>query len=512
MKKIAIACLFIITNLSVFCQQKVIVITSLGANGDGKTDNTQIIQKAIDDASAGGGGQVIIPAGRFLTGVIHIKSNVGIKLDDDAVLLGSAKRADYGPSDASALIDAVNVHNISVTGNGVIDGQGDELIKDIYQMLNAGSLQDSEWKTYNPWHQMRPEERNRPKLIRFLNCENVQVKGITIKNGLCWIQDYRNCTNITIDSIKVESNIFWNNDGIDFVDCKNATVTNSIFNCDDDGICLKSSDRNSRCENIHIANCTVRSSASAVKFGTASVGGFKNITIKDIKVYDTYRSAIAIECVDGGVLEDIDVRNIKATNTGNAIFVRLGHRNKDSVMSILRNVYIGNITVDVPKTKPDAGYPMEGPLLYYPHNVFPSSVTGIPGHPVRNVTIENVTLNYTGGADPHIACFAWDSLTKVPERIDNYPEFSMFGELPAWGFYGRHVEGLQLKNINISYKEDDYRPACIFDDVKGLQLRSVNIPTAKELPVIIFNNVSNLSMDDVQLPVDNEKGIRTLKK
>jgi polygalacturonase len=512
MKKNLFILFISILPFQVFCQQKIFNVTDFGAKADGKTINTVAIQNAIDKASQSGNGMVLVPAGKFVTGVIYLKSNVELRLAEHAELLGSTKRIDYGPKDASALIVATNQQNISITGKGVIDGQGEELLKDIYVMLNAGTLEDSEWKIYNPWHQMRPEERNRPKIIQLVNCNGILVKGITIQNGLCWVQDYVSCHNILIDSIKTESNIFWNNDGIDLVDCKNATVTNSFFNADDDGICLKSSDRNSCCENIYVGNCTVRSSASAVKFGTASWGGFKNITIKDITVYDTYRSAIAIECVDGGVLEDITVSNIKARNTGNAIFIRLGHRNKDTVVSTLRNIYISNVTVEVPKTKPDKGYPMEGPIVDGAHNIFPSSIAGIPGHPVQNVTLENIDIIYEGGADKNHACFAWDSLVRVPERINNYPEFSMFGELPAWGFYARHVEGLQMKNIRIRYKEYDYRPACIFDDVKNLTLNNVEIPTAKELPVIILNNTSQVSMEKIQLPVGNEKAIRVQKE
>ena len=189
---------------------------------------------------------------------------------------------------------------------------------------------------------------------------------------------------------------------------------------DDDGICLKSEDRNRRCENIYIANCTVRSSASAVKFGTASWGGFKNITVRDITVYDTYRSAIALEVVDGGVMEDIDIRNIKATNTGNAVFIRLGHRNKDAVISKLRRVHIANVKATIPKGKPDKGYPMEGPLLRYPHNVFPASVTGLPGHPVEDVVLDNIDIQYEGGASKDSAYVSKgptaSSLLSMPRR------------------------------------------------------------------------------------------------
>lgn len=172
-----------------------------------------------------------------------------------------------------------------------------------------------------------------------------------------WVQDYRSCTNVTIDNKKVRSTTFLNNDGIDITDSKNVRIPNCDIDCADDGICLKLSLRNEGCENVYVANCRVRSSASDLKLGTASWGGFRKITIRDITVYDTYRSAIAIEAVDGGILEDVDVQNITATNTCNAIFIRLGHRNKDEVISQLRRVHIANVKVEIPVTKPDKGYP-----------------------------------------------------------------------------------------------------------------------------------------------------------
>lgn len=481
-------------------QIKTYNIKRYGAIADGKTNNTAAIQKAIDEASANGGGLVLVPAGKFVTGVITLKSNVELHLGKNAVLLGSAIRADYGEGKASPLIVSNNQRHIAITGQGTIDGQGEDLLKDIYRRLNARTLIDTEWRTPNPWHQMRPTEDNRPKLIEFKNCGDIKIKNITIKNGLCWIQNYKNCSNLVIDSIKVESVTYWNNDGIDIVDCKNVKLTNSFFNVADDGICLKSEDRNGACENIYIANCRVRSSASAVKFGTASHGAFKKITIRNISVYDTYRSAIAIETVDGGTLEDIDIRNIKATNTGNALVIRLGHRNQKAPAGILRRVYIGNVKVDVPAGKPDAGYPMEGPVVMVPHNVFPSSVTGIPGSRVEGVTLENITINYAGGAKKKIAYFGIDTLEKVPERIPNYPEFSMFGELPAWGFYIRHADGIKIKNMVLTCKGVDYRPAFIADDVNGLDLNALSIPQVKMKPVILLNKVSRLILKHISIP------------
>jgi len=479
-------------------QSKELVITSYGAVADGKTMNTKFIQQAIDEASQRGGGKVVVPSGKFLTGVLTLKSNVELFLAEKAELLGSAKRIDYGPKDASPLIVANNAKNISITGKGTIDGQGNELLKDIYVMLNAGTLEDKEWKEFNPWHQMRPEERNRPKLIEFINCDSIKISGISIKNGLCWVQNYKECKNLLIEKIKVESNIFWNNDGIDVTDCKNVRILNCDINADDDGICLKSSNRNSCCENVEIANCRVRSSASAIKFGTASHGGFKKISVHDITVYDTYRSAIAIEAVDGGAIEDVDVRNIKATNTGNAILVRLGHRNKDSVYSTLKKVYIGNVDVVVPKTKPDKGYPMEGPVLGAPHNIMPSSITGIPGHRVQDVTLENITIRYPGGADKKVACFALDTLSRMPEKIPNYPEFTMFGEMPAWGFFIRHAEGVTFKNVNLLANEEEFRSTVIVMESSEVTFENSSFQLTSKNNTVVLKDAKNISLKNVK--------------
>lgn len=461
-------CVYLMAAGTCFSQTRPINIISFGAKPDGSTPSTKAIQKAIDAAFTRGGGTVLVPAGRFMTGVIHLRSNITLHLAEHAVLLGSPYRADYGPASASALIVADSQQHIAITGKGAIDGQGPLLIKDIYRMLKAGTLHDTEWQSYNPWGQMRPEERNRPKLIQFRNCNDVVVKGITITDGLCWIQDYRNCTNITIDSIRVISNVMWNNDGIDLVDCRKARITHSFFNVDDDGICLKSESAGGRCEDIDIEDCTIRSSASAFKIGTASHGRFSNIRVRRLNIYDTYRSAIALESVDGAILENIDIRNVTAVNTGNAFFLRLGHRNQRVPPGKLRNVYIGNIHVEVPGGKPDKGYEMEGPPVREPHNIFPSSIAGIPGTPIEQVILENISITFPGGASRDSAWRSPDSLTLVPEREQDYPEFSMFGELPAAGLFVRHAKGLRLKNVQLIFKKEDFRPARIFDDVSGL--------------------------------------------
>ncbi|MET1054712.1 MAG: glycosyl hydrolase family 28 protein [Pedobacter sp.] len=506
--KISLLSLLVCLCLSTSAQNKLYPITQYGAVADGKTNNTPAIQKAIDEAGKNGGGKVLVPAGDFVTGVLYLKSNVELNLAQNARLMATAKRADYGGKKASALIVGTNVHHISITGRGTIDGQAKPLLEDIYRMLNAGTLEDAEWKEYNDWHQMRPAEHNRPHLIDLTNCQSIIVKNITIRDGLCWIQDYRGCSDIVIDSITVESNTFLNNDGIDITDSKNVKITNSSVNVADDGICLKSSDANSGCENIYIANCKIRSSASGFKIGTASRGYFKNIKVSNLEIYDTYRSAIAIETVDGGNIENIDVRNVTARNTGNAIFIRLGKRRTNVAPGYLRNVYISDVKVSVPAGKPDAGYSMEGPVVRHPHNVFPSSIAGIPGHPVENVTLNNIEITYEGGASAKVAAFGIDSLEKVPEKIGDYPEFSMFGELPAWGFYTRHAAGLTMKNIKLNYQKADFRTACVFDDVSKLTLNNVSIGKAESKPVILMNKVTGSSLRNVNTPSKSKDDIR----
>lgn len=527
MKKILLLGVGFLMGTSVLQSQGVhLSITERGAVPDGFRDNAFVIQKTIDEVHNRGGGVVEIPRGRFVSGIIRLRSNVELNIHAEAVLLASTDRFAYGPSmEASGWIQADSANHIAITGKGLIDGQADLLIADIYDKLRSGALQDPEWKQFNPWHQRRPVEENRPRMIRFSNCDYVNIQGIRLQNGTSWIQDYRNCNHMVIEDIDVFSNTFLNNDGIDLTDCSNALITNCHVNVADDGICLKSSMRNSRCENITITHCRVRSSASAIKLGTASQGGFRNIHVKDIDVYDTFRSAIAIEAVDGGIAENIDVSDIRATHTGNAIFIRLGHRNKDAQYSQLKNVYIGNVTVQVPRGKPDQGYTHDGPelrtashidpesmnhgkpLWYYygidttgplvQHQVFPSSIVGIPGHPVENVVLENIHIRYEGGDEVAQSKDPLKAIQEIPEVPTEYPEFSMFGELPAWGLYIRHVEGISLRNIHLETSKPDHRIPIITDEVKSLQLQMIEIPQFFSTQSMILSRTGVKEMKDV---------------
>lgn len=460
----------------------------------GMRNNASYIQKAIDELSDSGGGKVIVPAGNFVTGPLLLKSNVELHLDENAVLLGSAERMDFSEG-KMAIVTAINQENVAITGKGIIDGQAHELIVSIYQALREGKVQDEQWMT------KRPTEANRTNLLFFKGCKKVKIIGITLKNAVSWVQNYKECTDVTIDSIRVSSTTYWNNDGIDIVDSKKVRITNSYFNAADDAICLKSEISGGSCEDIWVENCTLRSSGSGFKIGTGSLGGFKNITVKNLVVFDTYRSAVALETVDGAFMENININGIKARNTGNAVFIRLGHRNTDNRYGSIKKVVINDVQVEVPSGKPDVGYPIEGPLpKVAPHNLLPASITGLPGHLVEDITLSNFEIIYGGGADKHKAFVSLDSLSKVPENASGYPEFTMFSELPSWGLYVRHAKGIRLINFKLSVKKDDFRPAMVFDDVADLNLNRVSVPGDTKLPAVVYKSVNKVINNGFQGP------------
>ncbi len=351
-------------------------IEAFGARGDGSTDNTTIIQQQIDRCSANGGGKVIIPAGKFLTGTLYLKNDVTLYLEDGAWLLGSPQLKDYPVNTASttpgsdrrSLLFAEGARHIAVTGNGTIDGQG-------------GS----------PDFKRGDNGNGRPRLIYFIDCEDVKVQDITLRQAAFWVQYYRGCNNVTIRGIKVYSHANWNNDGLD-IDSRNVIVSDCIIDSDDDALCFKS-ESNFPCENITVTNCILSSNCNAIKMGTASKVGFKHIaisncivktasednirhwktTLSNITADRTVLSGIALEMVDGGIMDGINISNIDMTDVQTPVFIRLGSRsrNKDAsgqhVPSSLKNIQISHINAIA-------------------QSQISCSITGIPGARVENIT------------------------------------------------------------------------------------------------------------------------------
>ena len=454
-----------------------------GVKSNGTTMNTNSIQKGIDYISANGGGRLVFYVGRYLTGTIYLKSNVTIQLEEGAILVGSVNPLDYEQNfNWTALIFALDQQNIGITGKGVIDGQGFTVANNLVDLIHKGIIND-------PLKYDRPGEGKRPQNIYFRGCRNIVIRGIMLKDPGSWNQQYDQCKNVVIDGITVDSKSYWNNDGIDIVDCDSVSVTNSYFDAADDGICLKSHSPDFVCQNVYIHNNTVRTSANGIKFGTASYGGFRNIKIISNLVFDTYRSAITFAAVDGGFVEDVLVDSLRSINTGNVVFLRIGER-RTGKKGRMNNITISNVYAEVPATKPDAGYNYEGPVEDLPRNISPASIAGMPDVPIENVTLKNIEIRYPGGGIAEYAKVSLDELDKVPEMAASYPEFSMFKELPAWGFYIRHAKGIKFENIMLSAAKKDYRTAVVLDDVHGVTFNSLKVtePGEKKEPVFSYRS------------------------
>ena len=448
-------------------------VTQFGARADGTTLCTRSLQAAIDSASAyylatGRQATVALPAGRYVCGSIYLKSGVKLWLDSGAVLLGSTNPFDYVKDSVCrlmAFVFAVRQHDVSIVGEGTIDGRGFEVANNAVAAVHLGLLKD-------PLKYDRCNESNRPQNIHFRECENVVISGITLKDPANWCQEYDRCRNLLIEGIRVDAKCYWNNDGLDVVDCQDVVIRDCYIDASDDAYCFKSHNTGGVSENVLVEHCIGRSSANGIKFGTLTRGTFRHFRFKDITIKDTYRSAITIASVDGGHVEDIEVDGLRSIHTGNPIFLRFSPRNTGTVEPCVKDIVIKNMYAEVPFDKPDAGYSYEGPVEDLPRNISPSSIVGCPGLRIENVRIENVEIVYPGQADTAYAYRGTkpEDLAAIPEWEKRYPEFSMWKELPAWGFYMRHADNITLSNVRLRLKGRDYRPAIVADDVNGLTI------------------------------------------
>ncbi|MEO8860652.1 MAG: glycoside hydrolase family 28, partial [Ginsengibacter sp.] len=175
-------------------------------------------------------------------------------------------------------------------------------------------------------------------------------------------------------------------------------------------------------------------------------------------------------------------------------FIRLGHRDGETPGAV-KNILIKDVKVQVPFGRPDINYDMRGPEVNFFHNPFPSSIVGMPGHDIENVVLENIEINYPGRASKGMAYVPLSRLDQVPEDIKNYPEFTMFGELPAWGFYVRHATGVTFKNIELTLANQDFRPAFIFDDVDSLKMEQLKLPNRGKEQIVLYKT-ENEHLDD----------------
>jgi len=407
--------------------------------------DTKAIQLAIDQCAASGGGSVRLDDGTFLSGTIDLRSHVTLRVEAGAKLLGSTNILDYPPHVPAirsytdnyvkqSLIAGENLENVGLAGGGTIDGQGRFFAR----------------KRARPF-------ADRPYLIRLVNCRDVRVEGLRLQNSAMWMQHYLACERVTVRGVRVWNFSNANNDGIDLDGCKDCLVSHCLIESADDGITLKSTlDRPT--ESVTVSDCVARSYCNAIKLGTESSGGFKDITIANCVVTSPREtnaiygrgpglSGISLELVDGGKLERIAIANLTIHGVSVPLFLRLGDRARPfkqnqppPAMGSFREVVINNLVA--------TGAGRVG-----------CSITGQPGHPIENVLLSNLIFGFAGGGKREL------TKKEVPELPKEYPECMMFGELPAYGFYVRHVRGLRLSNVRLQTAQPDLRHAIVLDDV-----------------------------------------------
>ncbi len=436
-------------------------IKDFGAVADGKTLNTKAIQKAIDACAQNGGGQVVIPSGIFMSGTIKLKDNVAIYLEPSAVLLGSPEYEDYewepygvkGGSKRRSLIHGRELKNVAVLGRGTVDGNGGH----------------KNFQGKSPFNGI--DGGLRPFPISIANSTNVKIQDITIKDGAFWDMKIDVCNNVFIDGVTVRSRIVANNDGMDIVDCSNVVIANCDVDAGDDGICLKSN-TTIGVKNVTITNCIIKSESNAIKLGVASRGGFENITISNCALYDTRLSGIALEMVEGGIMDRIAISNITMHNVNGSIFMKSG-RKKGYSPTIFRNVIVSNVVADgIGCWRPDTS-------VYYHKKEHDQrigiTITGQADCIVENVTLSDIHLQFAGGGT------AADAKRPFKDsKADGYPEYNNFGITPAYGINCQYVKNIRFNNVVLDYIEKDVRPAMFFQESENVTLNAIYAKVSDE--------------------------------
>jgi polygalacturonase len=494
-------------------------VRAYGAKGDGSTLDTDAINRAIAAAAAAGGGTVTFPGGRYPSFSIHLRSAVTLQLEAGATLVAATPTAarGYDPAEPGAgneyqdfghshwhnsLMWGEGLHDVSILGPGTIDGTA----------LWKGLGRD-------------PGQGAGNKAIALKLSRNVTIRDLSILSGGHFAILVTGVDNLTVDNLKIDTN----RDGIDIDACRNVRVSNTSVNSPhDDGIVLKSSfalgyaraTENVTITNVFMSGYEIGSMLDAtykrtflksadqegpagrIKFGTESNGGFKNITISNV-VMDRTRG-LALETVDGGLIEDVTISNVTMRDVQNApLFLRIGSRMRGPAgtpIGALRRVTISNV------------------VAYDADPRYASIIAGLPGHPVEDVRISGVRILYRGGLTQQDAAAQPESLVNgfffkgadsgprdalaVPEKANDYPEPSMFGVLPAYGFYIRHADGIVLEGVEVGFMRDDRRPAFVLDDVADAAFRDVTAQKVAGVPTFVLRNVRDFRTDHARPVAD----------
>jgi len=492
-------CLCGILNAAEMAGQNYFNVRAFGALGDGKNLDSPAIDKAIGAAAEAGGGTVLVPAGTYLSGSIHLKSNIHLLIDAGATILGAPQDMNVydetepytfgGYQDGghcyfhNSLIWGENLTNVFISGNGTINGGGLVRADKILDQMVGFDHFDP------PVTNAAPPVRLGNKAIALKLCRNVLIRDVTFFHGGHFAILVTGCDNLTVDNVTMDTD----RDGIDIDCCRNTMVSNCRVNSpSDDGICPKSTYALGKLrptENLTIVNCQVsgfiegtlldgtmkpaKNGTGRIKFGTESSGGFRNCTVANC----TFRSChgLALEEVDGGIMDNLTINNLTMMDVRDyAIYITTGKRNRTpgvTTSSRMRNILISNVIADgVGK--------MSG-----------IQIMGLPEQPIEGVRLDNIRLTSNGGGT------AADAAINPKELGTGYPEPGRLGMLPAYGVYARHVKGLELANITVNFITNDLRSAASFVDVQGLEIDNFKPQIAPGVRAAVFaDNVGGITI------------------
>ena len=388
-------------------------ITDFGGVGDGQTLNTQAFKDAMDHLASKGGGHLIVPDGLWLTGPIGLESNVDLHIVPNAIIISVADRAQYPTVDAEyggaptrrheSPIHARGKRNISVTGGGIINGNGD-----YWRMVKKGKMTPEQWKkitesggvldgnTWYPTEELARGEDRRPDMVFIWECESVLLEDCTFENSANWNVHPLRCTNLIIKNVTIRNPWYsCNGDALDIDACKNVILVGSSFDCGDDAICIKSGkdkpgrDRGVPCENLLIDDCVVYHGHGGFTVGSEMSGGVKNIRMTNCRFIGTdvglrFKSARG----RGGIVENIWIDNLFMKDiVGDAVSFSLYYMDKSGSAIApqpvnegtpqFRDIYINNIMCN------GAGRAM--------------SFMGLPEMPVKNVQVNKCRISAGSG-------------------------------------------------------------------------------------------------------------------
>ncbi len=415
---------------------------------------TKAIQAAIDALASRGGGTVLLSQGDYVSGTLDLRSHIRLKIDKGARLLASLDLKDYPARVAKrptvmdsnmgmnqSLIFAEGCSHISLCGEGMIYGRG-----------TKANFPGLEGISATP---------GRPFLIRVIDCQQVHIKDIFLKDSPCWMQNYLHCDDLLIENIRVENQSNFNNDGCDIDGCRRVIVRNCQINSEDDGLCFKGAAERPT-ENVLIENCDIYSTTNAVKLGTDSQSVFRNVLLRNLRIGGPSAKMIAVnrrrsesgiswEIVDGGVAENIYARDIKIARADSPLFLRLGDR--------------GRVRPEEPRPKPGTLRRIVYDRISGADNGSRGSYfMGLPERHIRDVALRDVTLEVgaTDKAVPHQEAIA--------EMRDTYPDAHMILDaVPAYGLWARHIDGLTLMRVSFVTRGPDARPMIAADmDTKNV--------------------------------------------